>query len=52
MGPKAGALLAKKWRFSEDIVRSIEHSNDWSYVQGDKADLVSIILILIKSLLA
>ncbi|MFP6781584.1 MAG: HDOD domain-containing protein [Gammaproteobacteria bacterium] len=44
IGSKAGALLAKKWRFSEDIVRSIEHSNDWSYVQGDKADLVSIIL--------
>jgi HD-like signal output (HDOD) protein len=44
MGPKAGALLAKKWRFSEDIVRSIEHSNDWSYVQEGESDLVSIIL--------
>ena len=38
------ALLAKKWRFSEDIVRSIEHSNDWSYVQEGESDLVSIIL--------
>jgi HD-like signal output (HDOD) protein len=45
MAPKVGALLAKKWRFSEEIVRSIEHSHDWSYEYGDGPDLVNIVLM-------
>ena len=44
MSHQAGALLAKKWRFSDEIVRSIEHSNEWSYKTGDRPDLVNIVL--------
>lgn len=44
MANEAGALLAKKWRFSEDIIRSIEHARDWSYEIGDTPDLTSIVL--------
>jgi HD-like signal output (HDOD) protein len=44
MAPKAGVLLAKKWRFSEEIVRSIEHSRDWSYENKEGPDLVNIVL--------
>ncbi|MFT4582727.1 MAG: HD-like signal output (HDOD) protein [Gammaproteobacteria bacterium] len=45
IAPKAGALLAKKWRFSEEIVQSIEHSHDWSYENKDGPDLVNIVLM-------
>ena len=44
MSHQAGALLAKKWRFSDEIVRSIEHSNDWSYETGERPDVVNIVL--------
>jgi HD-like signal output (HDOD) protein len=41
---EAGVLLAKKWRFSEEILRSIEHSQDWSYQTGGRPDLTNIVL--------
>jgi HD-like signal output (HDOD) protein len=41
---QAGVLLAKKWRFSEEIVQSIEHSQDWSCQTSDRPDLVNIVL--------
>ena len=44
MSQKTGVLLAKKWRFGEGIVTSIENSHDWSYEPGARADLASIVL--------
>jgi HD-like signal output (HDOD) protein len=44
MATRAGVLLAKKWRFSEEIVQSIEHSQDWAYQTNDRPDLVNTIL--------
>ena len=41
---QAGMLLAKKWRFSDEIIQSIEHSMDWSYESGDRPNLMNIVL--------
>jgi len=41
---KTGVLLARKWRFSDAIVSSIEHSKDWSYDSADSGDLATIVL--------
>ena len=38
---KTGVLLAQKWRFGEDIVRSIERCTDWSYRGADEPDVVN-----------
>lgn len=44
MSQKTGVLLAKKWRFSEGIIASIENAHDWSYEPDGQADLASIVL--------
>ena len=44
MSTQAGVLLAKKWRFSEDIVLSIENSRNWSYEASDRPDLINTVL--------
>ena len=44
MSGKAGVLLAKKWRFSDGIIRSIEQADDWTYRNEDRDDLVNIVL--------
>lgn len=44
MSQKTGILLAKKWRFGEGIIASIESSHDWSYEAYGRVDLASIVL--------
>lgn len=44
MSQKTGILLARKWRFGDRIIASIENSDDWSYKPDGPADLASIIL--------
>lgn len=44
MSQKTGVLLAKKWRFGERIIASIENAHDWSYKADGQADLAGIVL--------
>lgn len=44
MSTKTGVLLAKKWRFGEDVIASIEESENWEYESGEKSDLTSIVV--------
>ena len=44
MSRNAGVLLAKKWRFSEELVSSIDNAENWSYDSGGTLDLASIVL--------
>ncbi len=44
MSQETGVLLARKWRFGERIIGSIENSHDWSYEPDGPVDLASIVI--------
>lgn len=44
LSDEVGVLIAKKWRFGDEIIASLEEGSNWLYDAGDKCDLVSVIL--------
>ena len=44
LSDEVGVLIAKKWRFGEDIIATLEQGSNWFYESGDDCDLVSVIL--------
>lgn len=44
MGQKTGTLLARKWRFGERIIASIENAHDWAYTPDGPTDLTSLVI--------
>lgn len=44
LAEEVGVLIAKKWRFGDEIIASLEEGSNWLYDAGDTCDLVSVIL--------
>jgi HD-like signal output (HDOD) protein len=44
MSRHVGVLLAKKWRFGDELIACIDNAENWSYACGDKADLASTVI--------
>lgn len=44
LAEEVGVLIAKKWRFGDEIIASLEEGSNWMYDAGDTCDLVSVIL--------
>lgn len=44
LSDEVGVLIAKKWRFGNQIIASLEEGSNWLYDAGDECDLVSVIL--------
>jgi HD-like signal output (HDOD) protein len=44
LSDQVGVLIAKKWRFGEEIISSLEEGSNWGYNPGEDCNLVSVIL--------
>ena len=44
LSDEVGVLIAKKWRFGEELIATLERGSDWAYDPGEQPDLVSVIV--------
>ena len=44
LSDEVGVLIAKKWRFGDELIASLEHGSDWMYDSGGNCDLTSVII--------
>ena len=44
LADEVGVLIAKKWRFGDDMIAALEQGTNWMYDPGEQCDLVSVII--------
>lgn len=44
LSQEVGVLIAKKWRFGDKIIKSLEEGSNWMYDSGGECDLTNVIL--------
>ena len=44
LSDQVGVLIAKKWRFGDELISTLEWGSNWTYDPGEKCDLVSVIV--------